>query len=126
MIEEYFDKPIPNLDEVRRKKIGYRSIPVSPQDEEVVNLLDLGISGTNYYYEMGIREKINITGVTKNLYARKNVAEKLININKQLKTLDLELFIIDAFRSVKVQNFLHDEWAPKSLQQNIQNGVKKK
>lgn len=116
MVEEYYEKPIPNLDEKRDRKLGYRNYPIEPIEEGYVDVLNLGIAGENYYFKKFKDEKQE-TGAIKELFLRKTIAEKLLKINNKLKKLNLELFIIDAFRPIEVQNYMHDIKAPAQLKE---------
>lgn len=114
MIEEFYLEPIPNLDSKRKKKIGYRNYPINAKDEGYVDVLTLGIAGENYYYKKF--EKIRKeSGAIYELFLRKSVAEKLVKINQELNKFGLELFVIDAFRPIEVQNYMHDVHAPSQL-----------
>lgn len=115
-IDQYNEKPIPNLDKKREKKLGYRNYPIENIDEEYVDVLTLGIAGENYYNKK-FKDLKKESGAISELILRKSIADKLIAINKKLNNVGLELFVIDAFRPIQVQNYMHDVHAPSQLQE---------
>ncbi|MFA7244480.1 MAG: M15 family metallopeptidase [Patescibacteria group bacterium] len=111
-IEKFKNTPIPNLDDIRNQKFGYRDLPIKPEDDDVVDLLTLGIAGENYYFNFKLDDGGRVLGAIPNLFARKTVADKLVKINQELKPAGVELFVRDTYRPPEVQKFMHDEWAP--------------
>ena len=110
----YADRPIPVL-ELPPTALEYRSVPVDRADpraaEPLVQLSDYGIAGSNYYARTdggnppyGRR----IAGAIDALLARRSVAERLAAANARLRTLGLELYVVDAYRSPECQRGIWD------------------
>jgi zinc D-Ala-D-Ala dipeptidase len=79
--------------------------------EPLVSVTERGIAAESYYARTdGLNWPYNarIDGSLKDVWCRRGVAEKLLNVNSRLKPYDVELFVLDAYRAIDVQRGL---WA---------------
>jgi zinc D-Ala-D-Ala dipeptidase len=107
-------RPIPRK-QANVSALNYHEIEIDATDprnrEPLVKLADYGIAGQAYYSR---KDGLNapyyscICEGDKALAARKSVAEKLQRINKRLAAVGLELFVLDAYRTVSCQRKLWD------------------
>ncbi len=123
-------QPVPNMDELRQRKEGFRELPIDTThpkfNEPVVDIADYGLAGQAYYSRPNAATEVPVPGVPTSLYLRKSIAEMLAKINASLKNQavtkffggEVELYIQDALRSVKLQAQLHDELIPALLRKN--------
>jgi zinc D-Ala-D-Ala dipeptidase len=123
-------QPVPNMDELRLRKEGFRELPIDTNhpkfNEPVVDTADYGLAGQAYYSRPNAATEEPVPGVQTSLYLRKSIAETLGKINTSLKDpvvteffgAEVELYIQDALRSVKLQALLHDELIPALLRKN--------
>jgi D-alanyl-D-alanine dipeptidase len=114
------DEPIPDQAPFRARKEGARSHPISSNGvaygEPLVDLRDLGIAGENFYHShRNPPYWRRIEGSTPSLLVRRSVGEKLRRVNARLETATLELFVFDAWRPRRVQEYFHDHWMPSEL-----------
>jgi D-alanyl-D-alanine dipeptidase len=129
-IEAALYEPVPNMDELRERKKNYNQIPIDLthelSNEQVVDIANYNIAGQAYYSRPNATTGEAITGVPKKLFLRKSIAETLTNLNLSLanpKITDffggeVELYLQDALRPVKLQKRLHDELIPALLRKN--------
>ena len=110
-------KAIPDLADVRARRVGYRTQPIdnsSPYfNEPLVDAANFKILGKNYYHRADNPPYyMSVPGSIKNLYVRRSVAEKLVAIDKKLAGWGLRIFLHDGFRPRAVQAYFHDVWMP--------------
>lgn len=120
-----FDK-IPNLNIRKKKVLNYKNIPISFTNnllnEQYVDILSFGIKGENYYHsENNPPYNQSISGSIEELFIRKSVFKKLLQVNTLLSKFDLELFVFDCFRPFEVQNFMWHKWVPNYLRKQNPN-----
>lgn len=129
--EEALHTPIPDLSGLRKVKEGYREWPIGRENslfnEEVVGVSVYGLAGQSYYSRPNAATGEPIAEVSKKLYLRKSLAEKLANINQRLKDPTftkffggpVELYIEDAYRPYDLQKKLYEQVFPHLIwQQN--------
>ena len=99
---------------------SYRDIPMDFDhplfSDELVNLDNYPIQTRSYYYvDDGTNEPYGqkIEGSLKSVYCRKQVAENLLRVNSLLSTLELELLVLDGYRTPQTQQGLWDFFATK-------------
>src|SRR6056297_1137001 len=119
-IWNFRDKKIPKTSVGLRNKIDdyiYIEIEENNQHkEDLVSLHDYGIKGIKHYHaEWNPPYYNSIPGSIPQLLARRTLAEKMANINKELKEIGLELFVFDAYRPIDVQNHFYFEEMPKLI-----------
>lgn len=122
--------PVPNMDELRYRKEGFSKLPIESNhlkyNEPVVDIADYGIAGQAYYSRPNAATEGPVPGVPTSLHLRKSIAETLAKINTSIKDptiteffgAEVELYIQDALRSVRLQTLLHDELIPALLRKN--------
>lgn len=77
--------------------------------EKLINIKTEKLNGLSYYHSpTGLNFPYNqrLHGSTSDIYLRKTVAKKLKQVNDYLKPYKLNVFILDGFRSYKLQNEL--------------------
>jgi D-alanyl-D-alanine dipeptidase len=74
--------------------------------EPLVDLRSYNIAGEKYYANSPYGKRID--GAIDGLYARRSVANKLVQANDILRKYNLELYVYDAYRSIECQNWLWD------------------
>lgn len=123
-------QPVPNMDELRERKKGFRELPIdtshSKYSEPVVGISEYGIAGQAYYSRPNATTGEPIPDVLPNSYLRHSVVEAIAKINAALKSSaitdffgsEVELYIEDALRSISLQKRLHDELVPALLRRN--------
>ena len=109
----YADRPVPIV-ELPPTTMDYHAMPIDETDprgaEPLVLLRDYGLAGDNYY----CREAGNppydgpIEGAIERLLSRKGVADRLVSVNDRLRAIDLELYILDAYRPIECQRGIWD------------------
>lgn len=116
-------KSIPPSAEVLARKAGYReSVPIAFNAalavEPCVEVRSLGIAGDNHYNTpRNPPYYVSVPGSVAELYLRKSVAAKLVEVNVSLKPIGLELYLFDAWRPQAIQRYFHDVWFPDWLVQ---------
>jgi len=118
------DRPIPPPPEHRAR--GYRELPIAfdgaANKEPLVKLSDYGVRGENFYAQpRNPPYYAVIPGSIEMLSLRQGAAERLRDVNAQLATADLELFVFDAWRPQAVQAYFHDRWLPAELRRRKPN-----
>lgn len=118
------NEPIPDLTEIRARKAGFRAHPIALDGatncEPLVDLFDLGIAGENFYFShRNPPYWQRIDGSIPELLVRRSVGEKLKRVNARLEAVTLELFVHDAWRPKKVQEYFHDYWMPAELKRRF-------
>ena len=129
-IAEALSQPVPNMNELRKRKQGYHTLPIDTAHplfhESLVAIADYGIAGQAYYSRPNVVTKEPIPGVPADLYIRKSIAETLAKINKALQNStvthlfsgEVELYVEDSLRPVSLQRRLHDVLIPQLLREN--------
>lgn len=129
-IAKALSRPVPNMNELRKRKRGYHTLPIDTTHplfhEPLVAIADYCIAGQAYYSRPNVVTKGPVPGVPADLYIRKSVAETLAKINKALQNPtithlfggEVELYVEDALRPVSLQRRLHDVLIPQLLRQN--------
>ncbi len=119
-MEEYFNTTIPNLDAERETRKGYRVWPINAEAHEYTevcaDIRTQGIKGVNHYFSPhNPPYNQHIPGSIESLLVRETVLEKLVQVNKRLEPMGLELFVFDAYRPIHIQNYFHDTWFPQQI-----------
>jgi D-alanyl-D-alanine dipeptidase len=115
-------KPIPSSAEANARKAGYRrDVAIDEHGalgaEACVDVRSIGIAGANHYNTPhNPPYHVVVPGSIAELYLRKTVASKLVEVNARLASGGMELYLFDAWRPQAVQRYFHDEWFPKWLQ----------
>lgn len=124
-------QPVPVMHEARQQKRGYRQYSIDTNHvqytEDLVAVRDYGLAGQAYYSRPNAATGTTVTDVSKELYVRKTVAEKLQKINKHLNAPEItkffggtvELYIEDAHRSYELQHHLRTKVFPELIR--VQN-----
>lgn len=130
LVEESLYKPVPNMEELRKRKNGYNELPIESSHpkfaEPLVNIADYGIAGQAYYSRPNTATQTPVHGVSAPLYVRQSIAETLAKVNAALQNPvikgffggDVELYVEDALRPVALQRRLHDELIPALIHKN--------
>ena len=114
-------KPVPSSAEVLARKRGYREdvridFTGALAKEACVEVRSLGLKGDNHYRTpRNPPYYVSVPGSIAELYLRKSVATKLVEINQRLETLGVELYLFDAWRPQAIQRYFHDVWFPEWL-----------
>jgi D-alanyl-D-alanine dipeptidase len=112
------NRPVPNSAEVLARKEGYRrEVPIDFDgplaSERCVEVRSVGIAGHNHYnLTNNPPYYISVPGSIPELYLRKSVAQRLLQINARLSAIGVELFLFDGWRPQAVQRYFHDVWFP--------------
>ncbi len=120
-LQQLRERPIGDLSDARRARIGYRKrIPLARDNrlfgETAVEARDVGLKGENFYASpRNPPYWLRIEGATEKLLLRQSVAERLGRVNARAGQAGLELFLFDAWRPRAVQAFFHDVWMPQEL-----------
>lgn len=114
MIEKYKNTPIPK----RSKRVTTRDFGIiefdeasSDNDEDLLDALQHGLSGESYYsrtdgFNAPYYETLPNTYNT--VFLREGLVQQLLKVNAELKTADLELFLLDGHRPISVQQSIWD------------------
>jgi len=133
LIDEVLLQPIPDMDELRKRKVGYGDEPIDrlhPKfSEPLVDIADYGIAGQAYYSRPNAATDVPVPGAPTNMHLRQSVAETLVKINSALQSPviadffggEVELYVEDALRPVSLQVQLHDQLIPELLRANNPN-----
>lgn len=115
-------KAVPSTAEANARKSGYRTlVPINAEqplaNEPCVDVRALAVAGVNHYFTPhNPPYYVSVPGSLPELYLRKTVAAKLMDVNARLAPLGMELFLFDAWRPQAVQRYFHDVWFPAWLQ----------
>lgn len=130
VIAEALLQPVPNMDELRKRKKDYNELPIDTThpkfNEPVIDIADFGIAGQAYYSRPNAATHEPVPGAPHKLYIRRSLAEILAKINKLLQDPlitgffggEVELYVEDALRPVSLQAQLHDVLIPALLKSN--------
>lgn len=123
-------RPIPNFDDARVHRNGYREYPLDHQDprnaEPLVDAADFGLAGQSYYSRPNGATHTPVPEVPPTILIRESIAEKLQHINQAVQASKevtellggkVELYIDEGVRSQKVQALLYDEVFPRIIRQ---------
>ncbi len=118
------EEPIGDLSNARLRKEGFRHYPIAANGpayiEPLVDLKDLAIAGENFYHSHRNPPYWHrIDGAIEQLLVRRSVGEKLKRVNARLEAATLELYVFDAWRPRRVQEYFHDYWMPAELKRRF-------
>lgn len=108
-------------DALERKK-DYRSYPIRQQCpdvglDELIDLRSLSILGENYYHScLNPPYHQSIHGASERNLVRRSIGTRLQEVNNNLKSYGLQLWVYDGWRPISVQNYFHDHWMPSRIQ----------
>lgn len=111
-------KPVPHSAEVLARKQGYReqveiAFGGALANERCVEARSLGLAGDNHYNSpLNPPYYVSIPGSIPDLFLRRSVAQRLVQINARLVPLGVELYLFDAWRPQAIQRYFHDVWFP--------------
>lgn len=118
------DAPIPRLLKSNGTALSYHDQPVDLNQplssEPLVKVSGLGLSSKSYYYiadGTNVPYKRRIPGSLKDVWLRKSVAGKLVEVNKELAPFDLEVHIFDGYRPIETQQSLWEHFIEKGRRQ---------
>lgn len=89
----------------------YKQVPIRDCGQPMADIAPHGLAGHNYYHAhnnppyMG-RLRHSIEG----LYLRTEVIHRLLGVNKLLAPYELEVYILDAYRPLALQQYIFNEW----------------
>lgn len=121
--------PVISMEELRRRKAEYRSLPIDEShekyNEELVDIAQYGIAGQSYYSRPNAASIDPVPEVPKTVMLRKSVAEEIARINTLLNDPlitqffggEVELYVEEGERSYEVQKMLHYVWMPALVRQ---------
>jgi len=106
---------------------SYAHVEIIPSDEPMVSLLDYGINCRSYYSRPNGVTGDPVPGVKPDVFVRRSIAEKLVTLNELLKEPEVEeffggpveLFVDEGYRDPKIQEYLHDDYLPKHITQQL-------
>lgn len=109
LASDFKNIPIQNLLESRTTN-DYRSYPIDFKNkkfkEKLVDIKSYKIKGLSFYNEnSGLNFPYNkrLNGSSKEIYLRQSVAKKLRAVNNYLKAYKVNVFVLDGYRSYKLQ-----------------------
>lgn len=116
-------KPVPDFDEARLLKPGYRRhamLANGEHDEEpLVSIEEYGLAGQSYYSRPNKATSDPVPGVESTVYLRRTIAEKLAAINYELQKSD----VIDKIFGGAVELYVDEGYRPPGLQQKLYEEV---
>ena len=133
LIEKALYRPVPNMDALRARKLGYRDTSIDIDhplfNEPLVKIAEYGLAGQAHYSRLNTGTGDPVEGVPKELWLRKSLAETLAQLNTTLNQPavaaffggEVELYIDDAFRPVWLQKLLYHEVFPALIRKNNPN-----
>ncbi len=84
--------------------------------ESLIDVRNARVAGRNYYNSAWTPPYYHAApGSIPGLYVRTSVAKKLQAVNERLHGIGLELFVMDAYRPVALQNYFFFDWLPAFL-----------
>lgn len=125
-LENLRQKPIPDLAPLQERKQNYRAHPIDKasalHDEKVVEILDYGIEGENYYIRSDNPPYYEAApGAIEKLFLRESVAIWLRKVDQRLREIGLRVHVYDAIRPLAVQAYFHDVWMPRRVRERYPN-----
>lgn len=125
-LENLRQKPIPDLEPLKERKKNYRTHPIDRvsdlYDEKVVEILDFGIEGENYYFRTDNPPYYEAApGSIEKLFLRESVARRLQKVDQKLRECGLRVHVHDAIRPLAVQAYFHDIWMPRRVRERYPN-----
>lgn len=122
---EFGERPIPNLDPAREKRIGYRTHPLNLSDpknqEPLVEVRDYGLKGLNYYHRLDNHYGLVVPGSIPDLLIREGILERFLRVDHYLKQLGLQVWFNDGWRPREVQGYFHDVYMPEQIRRASPN-----
>ncbi|MFH1455224.1 MAG: M15 family metallopeptidase [bacterium] len=120
MFENIKDVPIPREEYDIEMVRNYQDIKLNDKSEryseKLVDINEYNIRGINYYNNKNNPPYYHsIPGSISELFLRESVAKKLVLINEKLSSFGVEVFVLDAFRPLAVQNYFYFDWVPNYL-----------
>ncbi len=127
------DKPLPDMSDARKLKLekGYADVEVDPRhplhEDPIVKLEDFGVRGISYYANNSWLERSGgHEAAMKNLYVRRDIAERLRSINDFLSSKDanfihealggaVDVFVTDGLRPVTLIKQLYEDIIPSGI-----------
>lgn len=131
LTQELF-KPVPDHTLARSIKDTYRDIEIDAShplhDEEVVSLRDYNIACQAYYSRKNGATGDPVPGVKPDVYVRKSIAEKVVNLNQLLSSPEVteffggevEIFVDEGWRDPKLQKYLYETVIPDLIRAQLQ------
>jgi len=116
-------KPVPNSTKELERKRGYRGeVPIAFDgllaEESCVDVRSLGLLGNNHYHTpLNPPYYQSVPGSIPDLFVRRSVAKRLLEINARLEPMSVELWLFDAWRPQAIQRFFYSAWFPEWLKQ---------
>jgi D-alanyl-D-alanine dipeptidase len=117
------------MTEARKRKVGYRSYPLSlgPRNAEaLVDIAEYGIAGQSYYSRPNAAIAAPIAGAAPRIMVRQSIAEKLAAINYELQDSDavsellggaVELYVEEGVRPPALQKHLYETVFPQIIKE---------
>src|SRR5689334_21003605 len=108
-IPELTATPVPSSAAALERKRGYREvIPIALGEalarESLVEVRELGIAGDNHYNTpRNPPYYVSVPGSIPQLYLRRSVGAKLVEVNARLRELGVEVYLFDAWRPQAIQ-----------------------
>lgn len=119
----YRSRPIPDLSEacLRRKGSREHRLIFSHElsFEPCVHIGQYDIAGRAYYHQPEDNPPYHhrAPGSIPQVLVRRTVAEMLASVNERLRRSGVELYVFDAYRPVRVQDYFFLEWMPSELRE---------
>lgn len=125
-LENFRQKPIPELAPLQERKKNYRTHPIDRAselyNEKVVEIRDFGIEGENFYFRTDNPPYYEAApGAIEKLFLRKSVAMRLQKVDQRLREFGLRVHVHDAIRPLAVQAYFHDVWMPRRVRERHPN-----
>lgn len=112
--------PDPALDEV-----SFRDFPIAGDDprsaDPVIDAFEAGLAGISYYARTdGWNPPYgrSLDGAPQAVWLRRTLVEKLLAIDSQLRPLGLEVFLLDGYRTVAVQQAIRGRFLEIAREEN--------
>lgn len=102
--------PIPDLSHLRANKSSCRVYPIAPVLEPCIKV-NFSFNCRSYYWNYDPRPE----GAREEIFLRKTLAKKLLEINRKLRPLGLALLIQEGYRPLSVQRFVQEVSVIKGL-----------
>lgn len=121
--------PIPNMDELRARKEGYRAIAIDTEDERyyepLVPISEYAVAGQSYYSRPNALFDEGLPGVPVEVKVRESIANDLARRNDLLAADvfteffggEVELFVQEGIREYGVQKMLYEQIFPQRIQE---------
>lgn len=122
-ILNYRSRPIPDLTAACLARKHSREYPLAFSHERAFELCvcieRYGIAGGAYYHRKEGNPPYHhrAPGSIPQVLVRRTVAEMLASVNDRLRRCGIELYVFDAYRPVRVQDYFFLEWMPARLRE---------